>query len=169
MDFYDVVRKRRSVRQFVPSEIADEALERIAEAGRLAPSGCNVQNRDFILVRDRQLLTDLHDKLQPDFKNAAAAIVVVMDEGGTRYGSYWLEDGSAAVQNILLAIVAEGYDSVWIEGTLRPHEAWVRKLLGIPAEKRVFAALPIGKAAKEGRCAPKKELQEILHRDRFRA
>ena len=169
MDLYDAIRKRRSVRQFAPSEIGMEALERIAEAGRLAPSGCNVQNRDFVIVRDRQTLTELHDKLQPDFKNAAAAIVVVMDEGATRYGSYWLEDGSAAVQNMLLAIVAEGYDSVWIGGTLRPHEAWVRKLLGIPAERRIFAALPIGKPARDGDSAPKKPLKDMLHWDRFRA
>ena len=98
MEFQDVIRKRRSVREFTPSEISDEALERICEAGRIAPSGCNIQNREFVVIRDRDNLAQLHDHLQPDFRNAAAAIALVMDATPTKFGSYWIEDASAATR-----------------------------------------------------------------------
>jgi len=167
MEFSEVIRKRRSVREFVPSEISDEAMVRIVEAGRLAPSGCNIQDREFIIIRDRKTLEQLHEKIQPDFKNAAAAIALIMDETSTDWGSYWKEDAAATVENMLLAVVDEGYDSVWIEGTLLGHEAWGKKLLGVPDNRRLFVLLPIGKAAKEGEMAPKPQLEDIVHYERY--
>ncbi|HUT23725.1 MAG TPA: nitroreductase family protein [Sumerlaeia bacterium] len=163
MEFYDVVKRRRSVRKFSPCEVSDEVLLRVIEAGRLAPSGCNAQNRDFIIIRDRRVLAQLHEKTQPSFETAAAAIAVVMDPAPTRYGSYWVEDAAAAIENMLLAIVDEGYDSVWIEGTLLPHEEWAKELLGVPKERRLYALLPVGKAAKEGQGPAKRPLAEIVH------
>ena len=68
---------------------------------------------------------------------------------------------------MLLAIVNEGYDSVWIQGTLRPHEEWAKNLLGIPAEKRLYILLPIGKAANSGARAQKADLEEVVHYDKY--
>lgn len=167
MEFRDLLEKRKSIRKFTPSEISDAALLRICEAGRLAPSGCNLQNREFIIIRDMDLREQLQEMIQPDFVNAAAVIALVMDPGETRFGSYWVQDASAAMENMLLAIVDEGFDSVWIEGTLRPHESKVKALLDIPSEKRLFAFLPIGKAAKDRPGPPKTPLKEILHWEKF--
>ena len=167
MEFSEVVKRRRSVRKFAPCEIDAESILRIVEAGRLAPTGCNAQNKDFIVIRDRGLLSQLHEKTQPSFETAAAAIAVVMDPAPTRYGSYWVEDAAAAIENMLLAIVDEGYDSVWIEGTLLPHEDWAKDLLGVPKEKRLYALLPIGKAAKEGAGPPKRSLTDVVHFERY--
>ena len=167
MDFYELVQKRRSVRKFIASEISDEALMRILDAGRCAPSGANVQNREFLIIRDRKVLAQIHDKMQPDFKNAAAAIAVIMDPGSTKWGSYWIENAAAAIQTMLLAIVHEGYDSVWVEGTLRPHEEWAKDLLGIPTDKRLYVLLPIGKAAQDGKQAPKAKLEDIVYYEKY--
>lgn len=167
MDFREVIEKRHSVRAFKPSAIDEATLLRILHAGRIAPSGCNVQNREFILIRDRETLEKLHEKIQADFKNAAAAIAIVMDTGGTRYGSYWIEDAAAAALSMLLAIVNEGYDSVWVEGTLLQHEAWAKRLLGVPDEKRLYILLPIGKAASKGKQPHKTPLEEMLYYERY--
>jgi len=167
MEFSEVLKRRRSVRRFVPSTISDEALLRIADAGRLAPSGCNVQDREFILIRDRGTLSLLHGKIQPDFENAAAAIALVVDPVSTNWGSYWVEDAAAATENMLLAIVNEGYESVWVQGTLRPHEAWAKELLRVPAEKRLYVLLPIGKEAAAGRMAPKTVLDDVVYYEKY--
>lgn len=167
MEFYEVVRRRHSVRKFIKSEISDEALLRIIEAGRLAPSGCNLQNREYIVIRDEKTLARLQEKIQPDFINSAATIAVIMDPGETRWGSYWKEDGAAAVMSMLLAIEAEGYCSVWIEGTLLPHENWAKELLGVPEEKRLFILLPIGKRAKDSALPPKASLEEVVHWEKY--
>lgn len=167
MEFYEVVQKRRSVRKFQPSEISDEALMRIVDAGRRAPSGANVQNREFVIVRDRKVLEQLHERVQPDFANAAAAIALVMNDASTKWGSYWVEDASAAATSMLLAVVNEGYDSVWVEGTLRAHEDWAKDMLAVPADKRLFVLLPIGKAAQEGRQAPKADMEDVVYYERY--
>ena len=96
MDFSEVVKNRRSVRKFAPSEISEEALLRIVNAGRLAPTGCNVQDKEFIIIRDRKTLHSLHEKIQPDFEHAAAAIAMVMDPLETNWGSYWVEDSAGS-------------------------------------------------------------------------
>jgi nitroreductase len=167
MEFYDVVRRRRSVRKFAASEIDEETLLRICDAGRMAPSGCNLQNREFVVIRSRETLAALHEKIQPAFQDAAAAIAVVVDPAGTKWGDYWMEDFSAAVENMLLAIVAEGYDSVWVEGTLMPQEDWAKDLLGVPAGKRLMVLLPIGKAAAAGTMSPKSDLKDLVHFEKY--
>jgi nitroreductase len=167
VEFRETIEKRRSVREFVPSEISDEALLRIVDAGRLAPSGCNVQNREYIIIRDPKTLALLEEKIQKGFMNAAAAIAMVMNPTGTKWGSYWIEDSAAATENMLLAIVDEGFDSVWIEGTLLRHEQWAKELLGVPEDKRLYVLLPIGKAAKPGDKAPKPELEELVFWEKY--
>ena len=170
MEFYDVLKRRRSVRKFVPSEITDDVLLRIVDAGRIAPSGCNLQNREFIVIRDRETLTALHEKIQPDMANAAAAIALVMDPKSTDWGEFWREDAAAATESMLLAIANEGYDSVWIEGTLHRHEPWAKELLNVPDDRRLFILLPIGKAANQERLmAPKADLEKLIHYERFGA
>ena len=163
VDFNDVIRRRRCVRQFVPSEISDDTLLRIVDAGRIAPSGCNMRNREYIIIRDRDVLQQLNAKVQPAFQDAAAAIALVMDPASTPYGSYWVEDAAAATENMLLAIVNEGYDSVWIEGTLLRQEAWAKALLGVPADKRLYVLLPVGKAAEPGTMAEKPDLDDVTY------
>ncbi|MFW6303890.1 MAG: nitroreductase family protein [Candidatus Sumerlaeota bacterium] len=167
MKFHDLVHKRRSVRKFNPSEIDEEALVRIVEAGRVAPSGMNVQDREFIIIQDKDILEQLEAKVQKGFANAAAAVGIIMKPEGT---DYWKEDAAAAAQNMLLAIVEEGYDSVWVEGTLLRQEAWARDMLSIPDDRRLYVLLPIGKPASEDATqAPKAELKDILHWDKYRA
>jgi len=167
MEFTEVVVNRRSVRQFVPCEIDEAVVTRILEAGRLAPSGCNMQDREFIVIRDRDTLTALHDTVQPVFRDVPAAIALVMNPVATAWGSYWVEDAAAATENMLLAIVNEGYDSVWVEGTLLAQETWAKDLLGVPEDKRLYVLLPIGKAAQPGSMAAKPELASIVFRDRY--
>lgn len=168
MDFTEVIQKRASVRKFQPVEISDEALLRICEAGRLAPSGCNLQNREFIIIRDRQTLDALDAEVQPGCcATASAAIALVIDPGPTPFGAYWKEDAAAAAQCMLLAIVNEGLASVWIEGTLLRKEEWAKELLNVPGEKRLFILLPIGKEKDKIKHPPKAELETIVHYEKY--
>ena len=87
--------------------------------------------------------------------------------GKPQESEYWLEDVSAATENMLLAITALGYATVWVEGTLlRQEERW-KELLGIPAEMRLMVALPIGEAAGDATQAPKRPLSEMVHYERY--
>lgn len=163
MDVLEAIRTRRSVKALEPVEIPREHLRTIVDAGRLAPSGRNAQPWEFIVVTDPSTIATLGE-VQPLVGQGSAVVAIVADERASRY---WLEDASAAAENMLLAIHALGYGSRWIEGTLLPKEAWAKEVLGVPAEKRLVIMLPIGKAVFDEKPKEKKPLEEVLYWERY--
>ena len=163
MDFFEAVEARASVRTFEPGAITDGELDKILDAGRRAPSGYNRQPWEFIVVRDKGILQKLGE-IQRCIAEAAAAVAVVMDEGAS---PYWKEDAAAAIENMLLAVVALGYASLWVEGYVLRKEGYGKAVLGIPEDRRLLAILPVGKPAGQPRQADKKPLGEITYLDRY--
>jgi len=161
MDTLEAIRKRRSVRRYTDDAIPRADLEAIVDAGRLAATGSNRQPWDFVVVTDRAMIARL-SIARKWIAEAEAVIVVVMDPGSR----WWIEDGSAAIENMLLATTALGYGSCWVEGDALPHEEQLKALLGIPPEKRVLALLPIGVPA-EAPAPEKKPLESVLHWERY--
>jgi nitroreductase len=161
MDVFEAIRTRRSVRAFTGEAIPLEDLEKIVDAGRLAATGSNKQPWDFIVVTDRGMIDQLKTASQW-MEKAAAIIAVVMDPESR----WWVEDGAAAVQNMLLAATALGYGSCWLEGyTLRNEDAF-KALLGVPAEKRLMTLVPVGVPV-EWPTKEKKSLEEVIHWERY--
>ena len=163
MDFLDVVKARASVRAFAPCELTDDTLESILDAGRRAPSGYNTQPWEFIVVRDQSILDRL-GRIQDCIAQASAAIGIVVDEEATKY---WKEDASAAIENMLLAAVALGYASLWVEGYVLQQEDYGKEVLGVPEHLRLLAILPIGKPAGRAVQADKKPLSAITHSNTY--
>jgi len=166
MDFFDVVTNRRSVRKYCPNPVPPSVMEQIVAAGIEAPTGCNLQLKQYIVVDD----PDVMDKIRFVSKamtGAPAAIVLLIEPASSPYGEFWIQDASAAMENMLLAAVALGYAGCWIEGHVRPHEQALRKLLNVPENLRVWALTPIGKSNAKPKRPPKPELADVLHRNRF--
>jgi nitroreductase len=163
MDLFEAIEKRASVREFVPAEVSAEVLAKIVDAGRRAPSGGNRQPLQFITVRSSETLKGLA-QVQPCFGTAAAAIGIIADPGVSRW---WLEDAAAAAENMLLAITALGYASVWVEGTLLAKEDYARGLLDVPKEKRLVILLPVGKPPREIPQADRKPLADLVWCERY--
>ncbi|MHC4789282.1 MAG: nitroreductase family protein [Planctomycetota bacterium] len=164
MDFFEVIERRASVRAFERCEVPEEDLMRILDAGRRAPSGYNRQPWEFVLVTEPDILASL-GKIQGCIGEGGAAVAVVMDEEASEY---WKEDAGAAIENMLLAVTALGYGSVWVEGWVLMNEDYGKEVLGVPAGRRLLAILPIGRPADEPAQAQKKDLSEILHREQYR-
>jgi nitroreductase len=161
MDALEAIRKRRSVRKYTGDPIPRQDLETIVDAGRLAATGGNRQPWDFIVVTERETIDQL--KVAAQWMEKAAAIVAVVMDPSSRW---WVEDGSAAIENILLASTALGYGSCWLEGWTLPHEEEFKALLGVPEEKRLLTLIPIGVPA-EWPTKEKKPLAEVLHWERY--
>lgn len=157
MDALEAIRKRRSVRNYTGDPIPREDLETIVDAGRLAATGGNRQPWDFIVVTDREMIDRL--KVAAAWMEKAGAIIAVVMDPASRW---WLEDGSAAVENILIASTALGYGSCWLEGYTLPREDEFKELLGVPDEKRLLTLVPIGVPV-EWPTKEKKSLQEVIH------
>ena len=163
MDFFDVVEARASVRSFVKCEVPEADVKRILDAGRRAPSGYNRQPCEFIVVRSEQILQEL-GRIQGCIAQASAAIAVVVDEQATKF---WKEDAAAAIENMLLAAVALGYASLWVEGYVLQNEMYGKRVLNVPERLRLLAILPLGKPAEAPSQATKKSLEEIVHAEKY--
>ena len=161
MDALEAIRKRRTVRNFTGAAIPRADLETIVDAGRLAASGYNRQPWDFIVVTDRGMIEQL--KIAAQWMEKAGAIIAVVLDPATKY---WLEDGSAAVQNMLVAATALGYGSCWLEGYTLPLESQFKALLGVPDDTRLLTLVPIGVPV-EWPTKDKKPLEQVLHWERF--
>ncbi|HHX65909.1 MAG TPA: nitroreductase [Chloroflexi bacterium] len=151
MELFEAIAKRHSYRgTFTDQPVPREDLERIVEAGICAPSGCNAQTTQFIIVDDPALLSKLAamNPNSPTMRTARAVIVVVADWTiPTPVGmSFQVEDYAAATQNMLLAVTALGYATVWLDGWLRTEgrAQAVADLLGVPEGREVRVLLPLG-------------------------
>lgn len=152
MDVFEAIKKRHSYRGPLTDETVKRAdLIKIVEAGICAPSGKNGQTTQFLFIDDVTIIKQLN-QLHPANKTmnqATAMIVCIIDcQPEEIYEGYnfQLEDCAAATENMLLAITALGYASVWIDGWLRVNDRaqQVATILAIPSHKKVQIILPIG-------------------------
>lgn len=161
MDALEAIRKRRSVREYTGEAIPHDDLEKIVDAGRLAATGNNKQPWDFIIITDKEMIEEL--RVAAKWVEKAGAIIAVVMDPSSRW---WVEDGAAAIENMLIASTALGYGSCWLEGYTLIREEEFKALLEIPADKKLLTLIPIGVPVgwptKE-----KKALKDVLHWERW--
>jgi len=169
MEFFEVVRNRHSYRGGYNDMVVrrDELLE-IVGAGLAAPSGCNKQTTRFVIVDNPLLVAQIAgmnptNKAMQQAKVFIACIIDKNPEPVYEEGmSFQVEDCAAAVENMLLAITALGYASVWVDGWLRKDgraEA-IGNLLCVPAGKVVRVLLPLGMPAETVKQPEKMQFSE---------
>lgn len=167
MTFLDLVRARESVRSYAPDRpVPREILERILEAGRLAPSACNLQPWRFIVVSSPENLARVRACYKGAWFQDAPHILVV---AGKRRDAWTRRDGynsletdlAIAMDHIILAAAAEGVGTCWI-GAFDP--AVLRQALELEDGEEVFALTPLGYASAgyRPRAKERKELAEIV-------
>ena len=151
MELFDAITRRHSYRgAFKNDPVPEGDLRLIAEVGVRAPSGCNKQTTHFCIVNDKEKLTAFAALLPRPVVQTAQAILVVVSDSRPAYDdrSFEAQDYGAAVENMLLAITALGYATVWLDGVLR-HDGIAEKIADIIKLKdrkhlTVSVILPIG-------------------------
>lgn len=139
--------RRRSIRKYTNEQVPEELVEKIIGAGMAAPSAGNEQPWHFVIITEEGILKAI-PKFHP-YSNmlheANLAIVVCADLSLQRYEGYWVQDCSAATQNMLLMVDELGLGSVWLG--VYPTEDRVKgmkELLNLPENIIPFSILPIG-------------------------
>ncbi len=162
MNTLEAIQKRRSVRDYTGDPIPRGDLEKMLDAARMAPSGYNQQPWHFIVITNRQFIQH-HSKSGVWREDSGAIIAVVMDPTS----EFWVEDGSAAIENILLAATALGYGSCWLQGSTKPHEETFKQLLNIPGHLNLLSLVSIGVPANWPQAKNKKPLEAVVHWETF--
>jgi nitroreductase len=136
-DYLQFLYSRRSIRQYQNRDISDEAVENILKAGMAAPSACCKDPWRFIVIRKKETLKAVSEGLPHGTMLADAPLGFVvcgdMEEAHDNQLSFMLQDCSAAIENMLLAIQAMGLGACWLG--VHPREdriAHIRSLLSIP-------------------------------------
>ncbi len=172
MELFETIKNRYSYREcYTNDPVPETDLRKIVQAGLDAPSGKNEQTTRFIIVNDASKIKQMLEILpcKKCFDSAKAFILCIVDQRPEALYAgfhFQIEDCSAAVENMLLAITALGYASVWIDGVLRVQnraEA-LGKLFNVPEGKKIQILLPVGVPEKEG---PRKEKMSFEERAWF--
>ncbi len=171
VEVYDAIKARKSVRSYEDKPVPADALDRVLEAGRIAPSASNVQPWHFIVVTDQQKRIALSAGRYAKFlKNTP---VVIVGLGDREAAPEWhVVDVTIAMENMVLAATAEGLGTCWI-GSF--HESEVKAALSIPDRWEVVAMLALGYEKEKldlaraiaTRIYRRKQLAEIVSYDSF--
>lgn len=177
-DFYELVARRQSDRAYDPAQPVDrEALERIVDAARLAPSACNSQPWHFIVVDRPDLCAEVAESLTSIGMNKFAAqapcfIVVVQEApnftarlgGWIKNKHFPLIDCGIATAHLTLAAAEEGLGSCimgWFD------ERRLKRLLGVPRSRRVLLVVAIGHSLQPLRPKQRHQLAEVMGDNRY--
>ena len=162
MSVMEIINGRHSYRgKYLSVPVPRGDLVRIMEAGISAPSGCNMQTTSFIAVDDPSILKKIKEAINPPICETAPAVIVVLTQRINAYRDkcFAVQDYSAAIENMLLAIVALGYQSCWYEGHITDNDRIcdrIAEILSVPDGYEVVCILPVGLAEVEP-VAPKKK------------
>ena len=169
MEFYEVLKKRRSIRKYKKAPVEQDKIDRILEAVRIAPSAKNSQPWHFIVIRDEKVKLTLKEAYDKEWFYSAPVIVCACGEPAKawvrRDGKSYLDvDVAIAFEHLVLAAAAEGLGTCWI-GAFDP--AVVRRVLGLPDGIEPIAMTPIGYPDETPRPLSRKSTAEIVRRDRW--
>ena len=165
----DCIMSRKSVRKFDSRTVSAETIETILKAGMAAPSAMNKQPWKFVVVQDKQMLKTIADSM-PNIRTATApmAIIVCGDMSKTLDGvarEFWVQDCSAATQNILLAAHSMGLGAVW-NGLYPdlPRCKFISNLLQMDNRYIPLCVVPIGYPAEDPEVKNKWKPENVIYK-----
>lgn len=164
MDAIEVLRKRRSIRKYLGKPVKKNDIETIIDCGRLAASARNVQPCEFIVVTALKMRKKIADITEFGKFIADAPVCVCVFSQDTKY---YLEDASAATENILLAARALGLGSCWVAGDKKPYTGDIAKVLGVAAGFKLVSLIALGYTDQLDSECVKRPLGEVLHWEKY--
>ncbi|NLK08935.1 MAG: nitroreductase family protein [Firmicutes bacterium] len=163
MDAVQVILTRRSVRKFQNKPIPQEILEAIVDCGRVAATGRNDQPWEFVVVTDPKIKEKIANATDyGKFIAKAPACIAVFCKNTT----YYIEDGAAASQNILLGAWAQGIGSCWVAGDKKHYANTIGEIVKAPDGVKLLSLIALG-YPDEKPTQTKRSLTEVIHWNHF--
>ena len=164
MEFFEVVKQRKSVREYSDKKVDKATLGKVIDAGRVAATARNEQPWEFIISSDKEILNKICSMCPngPFIKDAPHLIAVFSKDT-----KYYIEDCSAATQNMLLAIEALGLGGCWVAGDKKDYVGEVIKIFNVPKGYKLVSMISVGYPKKPQGPKNKKDLKEVLRWEKW--
>ncbi len=168
MPILEIIKNRRSIREFQKKEIPDEIIDKLVEALIWAPSAGNLQSRKFYFVSNQRTKKDLANASRDQWGFIAQAPLVVVgcadNKISLKYGErgknlYSICDVSVSIQNMMLLAHEQGLGTCWV-GAFDEKE--VSKILNLPESLRPIAIIPVGYPAEKPSAPPRVSKKEAI-------
>jgi nitroreductase len=158
------IKTRRSHRAYLGKPVTKEMLSEIIDCARLAPSAVNIQPWEFVVVTDKAMLKKISELATYGkfIKNAGACVIVLCKES-----DYYLEDGCAATENILIAAESLDIGSCWVAGNNKSYCKDIMEAIGTPKGYKIASILSLGYYEKPVSPPRKRALKDVLHWEKF--
>ena len=168
MDVYEAMEKRYSVRSYEDRPVEKDKLERVLNAGRIAPSASNKQDWKFVVVRDAELRKALADGADQQLLAKAPVVIAVVSTNPARVMRCGVRpapvDCAIAIDHMTLAAVAEGLGTCWI-GSLNQDTCC--QLLDVPPTGQIIELLVLGYPADKPKAKTRKGIEEVICYGKF--
>ena len=166
MDVFEAINGRRSIREFIKDKpVEEEKLRKILEACLSAPSACNREPWEFVVIRNKEVLEEI-GKQAADAKFLARvplAVAIITDPKASP--NWHVVDGALLTQNFALAAHALGLGTCWVGSSLNRDR--VKELLHIPKDKNLLTILPLGYPKGKSMAPIRKSLKELVHHEKY--
>lgn len=165
METFDAIIGRVSVRDYSGKQVPKELLERLVDAGRRAPTARKLEPWEFIVVTEKGVLEEIGTIADHGtfIKDAGACMAIYCDDV-----KYYLEDGCAATENVLLAAADQGLGACWVAGDKKEYAPRISTLLGVPADMKLVSLISLGWPNDAKPQTRQRGLVEVLHWEKFR-
>jgi nitroreductase len=159
----EAIYSRRSVREFTPEDVADEAVGEVIRAGSWAPSGLNNQPWRFAVVREAAARKRVAGETRYGriIEAAPVIICVFIDREAMYHATKDHQAMGACLQNMLLAAHGLGLGAVWL-GEILKNAAAVRDILNLPDRYELMAVVALGHPARRDQTSTRKGLEELI-------
>ena len=164
METFNAICHRVSVREYDDRPVSKELLKTLVDAGRRAPTARGTEPWEFVIVQDKEVLQKIGEIANSGsfIKKAAACIAVFCQDT-----KYYIEDGSAATENILLVAADNGLGACWVAGDKKPYADQITRLFDAPSRLKLLSLISVGWPIAESRQSKKRGLKEVIHWEKF--
>lgn len=140
--------QRRSIRKYQNRPVEKEKLVELVKLAMAAPSASNSQPLEFIITRDKEILTSIRAKMRMAKFEVPAAILVLGNPQKALNSAgklFWPQDGSAAIENMLIGALAMGLGTCWVGvHPIPPFEREIRKIFSLPEHVLPLSLVMVG-------------------------
>lgn len=171
MEFEEVIKKRKSIRKFKEKEIPDKLIYKIIEIANLSPSAGNLQARNVIIVKNKEIKIKIAKIcFEQNFISEAPVVFVIfanLNESAKKYGErgkelYAIQDATIFASYIQLIATNYGLSSCWVGAF---NETELKKLFEIKENLKPIAVMPIGYSDEEKERPPRRSIDQIIKKE----